>query len=353
MSNQEHTTAVNDQIKVLTAKDLASDQDVRWCPGCGDYSMLSQLQRALPEVGVRKEDIAVVAGIGCSSRFPYYMDTFGLHGIHGRALAIASGLKTAHPNLSVWVSTGDGDCLSIGGNHFIHALRRNVDINVMMFNNQIYALTKGQYSPTSVHGQKTKTSPTGVIDHPFNPALIALGAEGTFVARSMDRDPKHLKEMMIAMHTHHGTAFIDILQNCVIFNDGAFDLYTNKDTRDDNVVYLEHGKPLVFGKERDKGLRLDGFRTQVVSLKDYSENDLIIHNSKSKELAFILAHMNDQPGFPLPVGIFLDIERVTYEDELAQHIAQAREKQGVGTIESLLYAGQTWEIVHDNDGTDA
>lgn len=344
MSNEETPTVVKDQVKVLTAKDLASDQDVRWCPGCGDYSMLSQLQRALPEVGVQKENIAVIAGIGCSSRFPYYMDTYGLHGIHGRALAIASGLKTAHPHLTVWVATGDGDCLSIGGNHFIHTLRRNVDINVMMFNNRIYALTKGQYSPTSQHGQKTKTSPTGVIDHPFNPVLIALGAEGTFVARSMDRDPKHLKEIMIAMYRHKGTAFIDVLQNCVIFNDGAFDLYTNKETRDDNVVYLEHGKPLVFGKNRDKGLRLDGFRTQVVSLSEYSENDLIIHDSKSKELAFILAHMNDQPGYPLPIGIFLDIERTTYEEELEEHIARAKEKEGEGTVESLLFDGQTWEI---------
>ncbi|MBE0645993.1 MAG: 2-oxoacid:ferredoxin oxidoreductase subunit beta [Bacteroidetes bacterium] len=344
MSNEEKNTAINDQIKVLTAKDLASDQDVRWCPGCGDYSMLSQLQRTLPEVGVKKEDIAVVAGIGCSSRFPYYMSTYGFHGIHGRALAIASGLKVGHPNLTVWVATGDGDCLSIGGNHFIHALRRNVDINVMMFNNQIYALTKGQYSPTSLHGQKTKTSPNGVIDHPFNPMLIALGAEGTFVARSMDRDPKHLKEMMLAMYHHKGTSFIDVLQNCVIFNDGAFDLYTSKETRDENVVYLQHGKPLVFGKERDKGLRLDGFRTQVVSLKDYSENDLIVHDNKSKELAFILAHMNDQPGFPLPVGIFLDIERTTYEEELGQQVQTAINKQGAGTIHSLLYDAQTWEI---------
>jgi 2-oxoglutarate ferredoxin oxidoreductase subunit beta len=344
MSNEEINPAVNDQIKVLTAKDLASDQDVRWCPGCGDYSMLSQLQRTLPEVGVRKADIAVVAGIGCSSRFPYYMSTYGFHGIHGRALAIASGLKVGHPNLTVWVATGDGDCLSIGGNHFIHALRRNVDINVMMFNNQIYALTKGQYSPTSLHGQKTKTSPHGVIDHPFNPMLIALGAEGTFVARSMDRDPKHLKEMMLAMYQHKGTSFIDVLQNCVIFNDGAFDLYTSKESRDENVVYLRDGEPLVFGKERDKGLRLDGFRTQVVSLKDYSESDLIVHDSKSKELAFILAHMNDQPGFPLPVGIFLDIQRSTYEDELQQQVQTAIAKQGAGTMKSLLYDAQTWEI---------
>ncbi len=349
MSNEEKQAPVQDQIKTFTAKDLASDQDVRWCPGCGDYSMLSQLQRALPEAGVRKENIAIVAGIGCSSRFPYYMSTYGFHGIHGRAVAIASGLKSAHRELSVWVATGDGDCLSIGGNHFIHALRRNIDINIMMFNNRIYALTKGQYSPTSDHGQKTKTSPQGVVDHPFNPVIIALGAEGTFVARSMDRDPKHLKEMMLRMHQHKGTSYIDVLQNCVIFNDGVYDLYTNKETRPDNTIYLEHGKPLVFGKERDKGLRLDGLRPQVVSLSDYSENDLLVHDEKSKELAFILAHMNDQPGFPMPLGVFLDIERTVYEDELQAQIDRAIGQKGGSDLESLLHGGQTWEI-EENGG---
>ncbi|MCB2203253.1 2-oxoacid:ferredoxin oxidoreductase subunit beta [bacterium] len=345
MSNEEATKEqLDDQVKKLTPKDLASDQDVRWCPGCGDYSMLSQLQRTLPEIGVKKEDIAVIAGIGCSSRFPYYMSTYGFHGIHGRALAIASGLKAGHPKLSVWVSTGDGDCLSIGGNHFIHALRRNVDINVMMFNNRIYALTKGQYSPTSQHGQKTKTSPQGVIDHPFNPVLIALGAEGTFVARSMDRDPKHLKEMLLRMAQHKGTSFIDLLQNCVIFNDKAYDIYTNKETRGDNTVLLEHGKPLVFGNNRDKGIRLDGFRPQIVSLDDYSESDLLVHDEKSKELAFILGHMNDQPDFPMPLGVFLDIERPTYEEELDKHVQLAIEKEGAGDLNALLHNGATWEI---------
>lgn len=349
MNKKPNTPELQEQLKTLTAKDLASDQDVRWCPGCGDYSMLSQLQRALPEMGIRKEDIAIVAGIGCSSRFPYYMSTYGFHGIHGRAVAIASGLKSGHPDLSVWVATGDGDCLSIGGNHFIHALRRNVDINIMMFNNQIYALTKGQYSPTSLHGQKTKTSPQGVIDHPFNPVLIALGAEGTFVARSMDRDPKHLKAMMLRMANHKGTSFIDVLQNCVIFNDGAFDIFTNKETRGDNTLQLEHGKPLVFGKERDKGIRLDGFKPQVVSLNDYSESDLLVHNEKSKELAFILAHMNDNNGFPLPLGVFLDIERTTYEDELSRQVADAIAKQGEGDLDALLHDGQTWEISGNGD----
>jgi 2-oxoglutarate ferredoxin oxidoreductase subunit beta len=344
MSNEEQNTLIQDDIKILTAKDLASDQDVRWCPGCGDYSMLSQLQRALPEMGVRKEDIAIVAGIGCSSRFPYYMSTYGFHGIHGRALAIASGLKSGHPKLAVWVATGDGDCLSIGGNHFIHALRRNIDINIMMFNNQIYALTKGQYSPTSGHGQKTKTSPQGVIDHPFNPVLIALGAEGTFVARSVDRDPKHLKQMMLRMAEHKGTTFIDVLQNCVIFNDGAFDLYTKKETRDDNTIQLEHGKPLIFGKERNQGIRLNGFKPEVVSLNDVSESELLVHDEKSKALAFILAHMNDKPGFPMPLGVFLDIERSTYDEELERQVVSAQEKGGLNDLNDLLTDGQTWEI---------
>jgi len=345
----EQNAELQEQLKTFTAKDLASDQDVRWCPGCGDYSMLSQLQRALPEVGIAKENIAIVAGIGCSSRFPYYMSTYGFHGVHGRAVAIASGLKSGHPKLSVWVATGDGDCLSIGGNHFIHALRRNIDINIMMFNNQIYALTKGQYSPTSQHGQKTKTSPQGVIDHPFNPVLVALGAEGTFVARSMDRDPKHLKEMMLRMAAHKGTSFIDVLQNCVIFNDKTFELYTNKETRGDNTIQLEHDKPLVFGKERDKGIRLDGFKPQVVSLSDYSESDLLVHDEKSKELAFILAHMNDQPGYPMPFGVFLDINRTTYEDELDRQVAEAIKQKGEGNLDDLLLDGQTWEIGENGD----
>jgi 2-oxoglutarate/2-oxoacid ferredoxin oxidoreductase subunit beta len=342
MSTEEKT--MEQKSARFTAKDLVSDQDVRWCPGCGDYSVLSQLQRALPEIGVPKEDIAIIAGIGCSSRFPYYMATYGLHGIHGRAVAIASGLKAAHPKLSVWVSTGDGDCLSIGGNHFIHALRRNIDINIMMFNNRVYALTKGQYSPTSSHGQKTKSSPSGVIDHPFNPALVALGSEGTFVARSMDRDPKHLREMLIRMNQHRGTSFIDVLQNCVIYNDGAFDLYTSKETRDDNTLYLEHGKPMLFGKENDKGIRLNGFQPTVVSLQEYSVDDVLLHDEKSKELAFILANMSEQPGFPSVMGVFLDIERVVYEQELEEQIHTAREKAQGQTLDSLLREGQIWEI---------
>jgi 2-oxoglutarate/2-oxoacid ferredoxin oxidoreductase subunit beta len=327
-----------------TARDFASDQDVRWCPGCGDYSVLAMVQRTLPTLGVRREDVVFVAGIGCSSRFPYYMNTYGFHGIHGRALAIASGLKAAHPNLSVWVATGDGDCLSIGGNHFIHALRKNFNLNIMMFNNQIYGLTKGQYSPTSTHGQKTRSTPYGAIDHPFNPLLMALGAEGTFVARTMDRDPKHLQYTIGRAALHRGASFMDILQNCVIFNDGAFETWTEKETKPDNALFIEHNKPLVFGKNSDKGIRLDGFRPKVVSLADYSLNDLLVYDEKSKELAFILAHMNDQPGFPMPFGVFLDVDRITYEDEMAAQIANAIEKKGRGTLDELLHDGNTWDI---------
>ncbi|MDH7515265.1 MAG: 2-oxoacid:ferredoxin oxidoreductase subunit beta [Bacteroidota bacterium] len=328
----------------FTAKDLASDQDIRWCPGCGDYSILAQIQRTLPTLGLKKEDFVFVSGIGCSSRFPYYMNTYGFHGIHGRAIAIASGLKSAHPNLLVWVVTGDGDCLSIGGNHFIHACRKNFDINVLMFNNRIYALTKGQYSPTSVYGQKTRSTPYGAIDHPFNPVLLAIGAECTFVARSMDRDPKHLQETIARAANHHGMSFVEIFQNCNIFNDGAFDLYTDKETKPDHTVFLEHGKPLVFGKENNKGIRLDGFRPQVVDLSEHSVNDLLVFDETSKELAFILAHMNDTPGFPMPFGVFLSIERPTYEDEMARQIQAVIEKEGKGDLMKLLREGNTWEI---------
>jgi 2-oxoglutarate ferredoxin oxidoreductase subunit beta len=332
------------EIPQLTAKDFASDQDIRWCPGCGDYAILAQVQRVLPTLGVPKEKIVVVAGIGCSSRFPYYMSTYGFHGIHGRAIAIASGLKTARPDLSVWVATGDGDCLSIGGNHFIHGLRRNIDLNIMMFNNQIYGLTKGQFSPTSLHGQKTKSSPTGVIDHPFNPILVALGAEGTFAARSIANDPKHLGATIAKAAKHKGSSFIDILQNCCIFNDGAFDVYVNKETRLDHMLFLEHGQPLVFGNDKKSGIKLDGFKPTIVSLDEYSVDDLLVYDEKSIELAFIMAHLNDRPGFPTPFGVFLDIDRPTYEDEMAEQIRCLQEKDGPGTIESLLNDGNVWTI---------
>jgi len=344
MSTEETTQA---ELK-YTVKDFQSDQDVRWCPGCGDYSVLAQVQRTLPTLGIKRENIAIVAGIGCSSRFPYYMSTYGFHGIHGRAVAIASGLKSANPKLSVWVATGDGDCLSIGGNHFIHGLRRNIDINIMMFNNRIYGLTKGQYSPTSEHGKKTKSSPYGVIDHPFNPVTIAIGAEGTFVARSMDRDPKHLQEVIMRAAKHKGTSYLDILQNCNIFNDGAFDQYSDKATRPETTIYLEHGKPLVFGANQDNGIKLDGFTPKVVKLSEYSKDDLIVHNEKSKELAFILSHMADTPGMPMPFGVFLAIDRPTYDEEMNNQIDFVIKKKGNGTLQSLFMGGPTWEIEETN-----
>ncbi len=329
-----------------TSKDFSSDQDVRWCPGCGDYSVLAQVQRILPELNYPKEKIVFISGIGCSSRFPYYMDTYGFHGIHGRATAIASGLKIARPDLMVWVATGDGDGLSIGGNHMIHVLRRNIDLNILLFNNQIYGLTKGQYSPTSEAGKITKSSPVGSVDMPFNPASLALGSGGTFVARSLDRDPKHMQTIIKRAAEHKGTSFVEIYQNCNVFNDGAFFQFTEKETKSDSVVFLEHGKPLVFGKDGDKGIKLDGFSPTVVSLKDgsHSTNDLLIHNEKDSTLAFILANMTYNAEMPRPVGIFLAIDRPRYEDEMEKQIDSAISKRGKGQLDKLLNGGDTWVI---------
>lgn len=329
-----------------SAKDFSTDQDVRWCPGCGDYSILAQTQRVMPDLGIPKHKMVFVSGIGCSSRFPYYMDTFGFHSIHGRATAIASGLKIARPDLSVWVVTGDGDGMSIGGNHFIHLLRRNLNLQVLLFNNQIYGLTKGQYSPTSEMGKVTKSTPYGSVDYPFNPASLALGASSTFVARTLDRDPKHMQGIIRRAAEHKGTSFVEIYQNCNVFNDGAFFPFTEKETKDDNVVFLEHGKPLVFGKEKDKGIHLDGFSPEVVSLKDgkFSVNDLLVHNERDTTLSFILADMTYKPHLPRPVGIFLAIDRPVYEDEMERQIAFAREKRGIGDLKKLLNSGDTWLV---------
>lgn len=329
-----------------TAKDFSSDQDVRWCPGCGDYSILAQVQRIMPDMNVPKEKIVFISGIGCSSRFPYYMNTYGFHSIHGRAPAIASGLKIARPDLSVWVATGDGDGLSIGGNHMIHVLRRNVDINILLFNNQIYGLTKGQYSPTSETGKITKSTPYGSVDMPFNPAALALGSGGTFVARSLDRDPKHMQTIIKRAAEHKGTSFVEIYQNCNVFNDGAFFEFTEKETKPDTVVFLEHGKPLVFGKDGDKGIKLDGFSPTVVSLKDgsHSVNDLLVHNETDSTLAFILANMTYNHELPRPVGIFLATDRPRYEVEMEKQIDSAISKRGKGMLEKLLNSGDTWTI---------
>jgi len=329
-----------------TAKDFQSDQDVRWCPGCGDYSILAQVQRVMPELNVPKHNIVFISGIGCSSRFPYYMDTYGFHGIHGRAPAIATGLKIARPDLMVWVATGDGDGLSIGGNHFIHICRRNLDVKILLFNNQIYGLTKGQYSPTSEFGKVTKSTPYGSVDHPFMPLLVALGAEASFVARTLDRDPKHMQSVIKRAAEHKGTAFVEIYQNCNVFNDGAFFLFTEKDTKDENVLVLEHGKPMVFGKEKDKGIALDGFTPKVVSLNDgtHSINDLLVHNEKDTILSFILARMTNMAGLPRPIGVVYAVDRPRYEEEISKQIQSAIQKQGEGNLEKLLNHGETWVI---------
>jgi 2-oxoglutarate/2-oxoacid ferredoxin oxidoreductase subunit beta len=330
----------------LTIKDFQSDQDVRWCPGCGDYSILAQVQRVFPEFPHRKENYVAISGIGCSSRFPYYMDVYGVHGIHGRAAAIASGVKLANPGLDVWVATGDGDGLSIGGNHMIHLLRRNINIKVLLFNNQIYGLTKGQYSPTSQFGQITKSTPYGVIDTPFVPVSLALGAGATLVARSMDRDPKHLQEMVRRAEHHTGTSFVEIYQNCNVFNDGAFELFTEKDTRDDHVVYLEHGKPLVFGKQKEKGIRLNGFTPEVVNTTTgaFSVSDLLVHNEHDSTLAFILADMIHNAALPRAMGVFLSQTRASYDQLMVDQIARARRKKGNGDLQKLLIGDEPWTI---------
>ena len=329
--------------KVYTAKDFSSDQEVRWCPGCGDYSILKQVQSVMPEINVPKEDIVFISGIGCSSRFPYYMETFGMHSIHGRATAIASGLKAARPNLSVWIITGDGDSLSIGGNHLIHLLRRNFDTNILLFNNQIYGLTKGQYSPTSEKGKKTKSTPMGSIDHPFNPLALCMGADATFIARTMDRDPKHMREMLMRSNNHKGTSLLEIYQNCNVFNDGAFFGMTDKATKMNQTLFLEHGQPLVFGENKDKGIRLDGFKPIIVSLEDCSIDDLWIHDEKDRVKAGLLTRFFDA-DFPRPFGVFYFEDRPTYEDALVQQIDNAIEHKGQGILDELLKGSNTWTI---------
>ncbi|MFN4122224.1 MAG: 2-oxoacid:ferredoxin oxidoreductase subunit beta [Flavobacteriales bacterium] len=335
----------------MTAKDFASDQDVRWCPGCGDYSILKQVQTVMPELGLPRENIVFVSGIGCSSRFPYYMETYGMHSIHGRATAVASGLKASRPDLSVWIITGDGDSLSIGGNHFIHLLRRNFDVNVLLFNNEIYGLTKGQYSPTSEFGKVTKSTPMGSVDHPFNPLALSLGADATFVARSMDRDPKHLREVLKRAHQHKGTSLVEIYQNCNVFNDGAFFVFTEKETKSDTVLLIEQGQPLVFGANRDKGIKLDGFTPVAVNLNENgnSVNDLWVHDEKDRNKASILVRMYDDPRFtenflPRPFGVFYVEERYNYEDAMQAQIDKALQQMGDGDIDALIRGNNTWVV---------
>jgi 2-oxoglutarate ferredoxin oxidoreductase subunit beta len=333
-------------LTTLTAKDLASDQEVRWCPGCGDYSILAQMKKALATVGVPREKMVFISGIGCSSRFPYYMNTYGFHTIHGRAPTLATGLKVARPDLQVWVITGDGDGLSIGGNHLIHAIRRNVDLKIILFNNEIYGLTKGQYSPTSRVGTRTKSSPFGSIDNPLRPLSLAIGAEATFVARTLDVDIHHLTEVLKRASAHKGTAFIEIYQNCKIFNDGVFEYATDKSIKADNTLYLEHRKPLLFGKDRTKGIRLHGLDPEIVTLGNgMTQDDLLIHDEAAEEpsLAYLLSRMV-YPRFPECVGVFRCVQRPTYEDLVHQQIEDARRSKGPGKLEELFASEDVWTV---------
>lgn len=342
------TATVTTASEKLTAKDFTSDQEVRWCPGCGDYSILKQVQTVMPDLGIPRQNIAFVAGIGCSSRFPYYMETYGLHSIHGRATAIASGLKATRPELSVWVVSGDGDGLSIGGNHTIHLLRRNINVNLLLFNNEIYGLTKGQYSPTSHEGHVTKSTPFGSIDHPFNPLALVLGAGGTFIARSMDRDPIHLRGILKRAHEHTGTSFVEIYQNCNVFNDGAFEIFTEKATKKVETLFIEHGKPLIFGANNEKGIKLDGFKPVIVNLADVSANDLWIHDERDSMKATLLTRFFDNPKkeghLPRPFGIFYVEDKPTYEDALISQITEAKKSRGEGDLDALLRGRETWTI---------
>jgi 2-oxoglutarate ferredoxin oxidoreductase subunit beta len=341
--------ALQDIPVALTSKDFQTDQEVRWCPGCGDYSILAQVQKIMPTLGIPRENIVIISGIGCSSRFPYYMETFGMHSIHGRATAIASGLKATRPELSVWIVTGDGDSLSIGGNHTIHLLRRNFDVNIMLFNNQIYGLTKGQYSPTSEEHKVTKSTPYGSLDHPFNPLALAMGADATFIARTMDRDPKHLQEMLLRSNAHKGSSFLEIYQNCNIFNDGAFEIFTEKSSKPTETLFLEQGKPLLFGPNKEKGIKLDGFKPVVVDISEnMSADDCWIHDEKDFYKAQILVRMFNDPRIeghlPRPFGVFYQTDRPCYEDQLEMQVQEVLAKKGKGDLNKLLRGNEVWTI---------
>ena len=329
----------------LTKKDFVSDQDVRWCPGCGDYAILSQVQKIFPSLGIPKEQFLVVSGIGCSSRFPYYMDTFGFHSIHGRAPAFAAGAKLSNPDLSVWIATGDGDAMSIGGNHFIHLLRRNIDVNVLLFNNRIYGLTKGQYSPTSELGKVTKSTPMGSLDFPFNPPSLALGAQSTFVARTIDREQKHLGEVLKRAHAHKGCSFVEIYQNCNIFNDGAFSELTDRETKLEMKLTLEHSKPMLFGAENNRGIVLEGSKLKSVELNgEYSVDDILVHDENDKNLGMLLSEATYDPELPTPVGIIYQEDKQTYDELMEQQIADSKSKNPNPSIDELLHSGNTWEV---------
>lgn len=331
-------------VKEYTYKDFASDQEVRWCPGCDDYVILRSVQKALPEIGVNKEDIVFISGIGCSSRFPYYMDTYGMHGIHGRATAIASGVKLANPGLSVWVITGDGDSMAIGGNHFIHVLRRNLDLNVILFNNEIYGLTKGQFSPTSLVGQKTKSSPYGNTQPPFSAGELALGAQARFFARIGGNTPKEMTDIFIASEKYKGTALVEVLQNCPIFNDGCFTKYTDKAVREDRQLFVEHGKPMIFGKEKNKGLILKGLRLEVATIGEdgIEESDILVHNAKEEDPT--LHQMLIRLEYPMVTGIIRSYEDVTFEEREEALTVQVKSDSSFRKTNDLFYSGDIYEI---------
>ncbi len=334
------------ELPVLTATDFASDQDVRWCPGCGDYSILAQMKKVMPTLGIPREKLVFISGIGCASRFPYYMNTYGMHSIHGRAPAIATGLKAVRPDLTIFVITGDGDGLSIGGNHLMHAIRRNIDINIILFNNRIYGLTKGQYSPTSPLGKVTKSSPMGAIDNPIHPLSIAIGCESTFVARSIDRNIKHLEMVLKRAAEHKGASFVEIYQNCNVFNDGAFEYATDRTLKSDTIIELEHGKPLKFGARNQKGIRLNGMEPEIVELgKGITDDDLLFHDEKSPEpsLAYLLSRMR-HPDFPEAVGVFRAVDRPKYDEELNKQVEAARAEKGPGNLAELFEAADTWSV---------
>ena len=328
----------------LKKSDFQSDQAIRWCPGCGDYAILAQTQKVFPEITEKKEDTVFISGIGCSSRFPYYMNTYGFHTIHGRAPTVASGLKLANPGLSVWLVTGDGDGFSIGGNHLIHLLRRNMNINVMLFNNRIYGLTKGQYSPTSEQGKVTYSTPMGSLDYPFKPTQLALGSQGSFVAKTIDKELKHLQSMIRRANDHNGTSFIEIYQNCNIFNDGAFGNLTDRDTKADQLLYLENGEPMIFGNDKNKGIILDGTRPKVVEIgKKYSIEDILVHDETDSLLANMLSNFTAEPDFPEPLGVIYCSERPTYDDMMNEQMLKAKE-QPSQTLDDMLNAGDTWQV---------
>ena len=331
----------------LTNKDFSSDQEVRWCPGCGDYAILRSMQKSLPQLGEKKENYVFIAGIGCSSRFPYYMDTYGFHTIHGRAPAIATGVKLANPDLQVWQITGDGDALAIGGNHFIHAIRRNIDINIILFNNEIYGLTKGQFSPTSPTGIKTKSNPHGITDKPFIPTKLALGAGATFIARIPDTNPKGMQAVFLAAENHRGTSLVEILQNCIIFNDKTFGDVTDKDVKHDMQIYLEHGKPMIYGKESNKGIILNGLKLETVTIGEngITEDDLLVHDAHEEDISIhmMIANMN-VPEFPVAMGVIRSVKEVTFDEGMVLQLEENIKTTKFQSSDELFNSGDTWEV---------